>query len=80
MAELKPQTLKDRREIPPNMPDDQYLTEHQVAALTQMGVQSLRNNRSRKRGIPFIKLGKSVRYRLQDVRDWMDAHLVVVEW
>jgi hypothetical protein len=56
----------------------QYITESEVAALTRMAVSSLRNNRYLRRGIPYSKIGRSVRYKLADVVDFMERHTVSV--
>ena len=53
-----------------------YLTEQEVAELTRLSVCSLRNDRCQRRRIPFIKIGKSVRYSKDDVIAFMEAHRV----
>lgn len=52
-----------------------FLDEHQLAARHQRSVKTLRNERLRGGGIPFVKWGRSVRYRLSDVEAWEQAHL-----
>ena len=54
----------------------QYIDEHQVSEITKMALSTLRNNRSKGRGFPYIKLGRSVRYDLQDVIEFMEAHKI----
>ncbi len=44
------------------------ITEHQVAACIGMSVHWLRKDRRTKRLLPFYKLGDSVRYDLERVR------------
>ena len=65
----------DRRfspDIPENIPDDLcYLTEQQVAAITGRSIAALRNDRLNRVGIPFHKIGRSVRYLLSDVKAHM---------
>ena len=46
---------------------DRLLTEVDIAARQQRSVKTLQNQRVAGGGIPFIKLGRSVRYRLSDV-------------
>jgi len=41
---------------------DRWLTEKQVASLTGLSVHTLRRHRQRRCGIPYAKLGRSVRY------------------
>ncbi len=55
-----------------------YLNEKQVAELTSLSLAKLRNDRLYNRGIPYIKLNKSVRYSLEDVLGYMDGHKVEV--
>jgi hypothetical protein len=48
-----------------------YLTEKGVSKITKIGIQTLRNHRSKGCGIPYSKSGRSVRYRLKDVLQYM---------
>jgi predicted DNA-binding transcriptional regulator AlpA len=56
-----------------------YINENQLADLTGIALSTLRNNRSKGQGIPYIKLGRSVRYDLQDVIEFMEAHKIRTE-
>ena len=56
--------------------NEKYLTEKQVSELTGMALSTLRNDRSRKTGIPYSKLGRSVRYKLQDVLDFVESRKI----
>jgi hypothetical protein len=58
------------------MAEKKWLTEKEVAEMTGRSVQSLRNDRSMKRGIPYFKLGKSVRYAINDVVSWMNSRRI----
>ena len=52
------------------MPDkiqEQLVTETEAAQITGRAVQTMRNDRHRSRGLPYIKIGRSVRYSLQDI-------------
>lgn len=62
----------------PNLTEshDQLLNEAEVARLTGQGIPTLRNDRFLRRGISYVKLGRSVRYRLGDVLDYIAAHRV----
>lgn len=53
-----------------------WLTEKQVALLTSLSVSTLRNHRQRRMGIPYVKLGRSVRYARRAVEDYMNAHSI----
>ena len=57
----------------------QYLTEAQVSELTSIALSTLRNHRFERRGIPYVKLSRSVRYKLQDVIDYMESHRIQTE-
>jgi hypothetical protein len=54
-----------------------YLKEVQVAEITGRALSTLRNERARGIGIPYIKIGRSVRYDLTDVIHFMDAHKII---
>lgn len=56
-----------------------YLTEKEVAALTGRALQTLRNDRFRGRGFPYVKLGASVRYPLASVLSAMESRRIDVE-
>ncbi len=49
----------------------QYLTEKEVSLMTGRGLSTLRNDRSLGRGLPWVKLERSVRYELSDVVGYM---------
>jgi hypothetical protein len=54
-----------------------YLTEVEVAEMTRRALSTLRNDRFYRRGIPYIKVGRSVRYDLRDVIAFMEAGKIV---
>lgn len=56
-----------------------YLTEKQVAEITSRALSTIRNDRSLNRGIPYIKIGKSVRYNLKDVLNYMESRKVITQ-
>lgn len=51
-------------------------TEAELSDLLKVPLQTLRNARSQRTGIPFYKFGTSVRYRVEDVRRFMAANCV----
>jgi predicted DNA-binding transcriptional regulator AlpA len=57
---------------------EKFINEKQVAEMTSLSVATLRNDRWLGRGIPYVKLGRSVRYSLEAVLDYMQAHTVEV--
>lgn len=48
------------------------MTETQLANLLNTSIRTLQSQRQRGNGIPFIKLGKSVRYDLDTVREYLN--------
>lgn len=53
-----------------------YLTEKEVSKITKFALSTLRNDRFLGKGIPYIKVGKSVRYNFADVIDFMESNRV----
>ncbi len=56
--------------------EDKFVSEKRVKELTERSLPTLRNDRSKGIGIPYYKLGRSVRYKLSDVIEWMERHKV----
>jgi hypothetical protein len=56
----------------------QYLKESQESKMTGLAVQTLRNDRAHTRRIPYIKIGRAVRYSLHDVVGFMETHRIAV--
>jgi predicted DNA-binding transcriptional regulator AlpA len=54
----------------------QYLNERQVADMTGIALSTLRNQRFDRKGIPYIKAGRSVRYSQQDVVEYMESRKI----
>lgn len=50
-----------------------YLTETEVSELTGFALSTLRNDRFHRRKLPYIKVGKSVRYDRDDVIAFMES-------
>lgn len=53
--------------------------EHKAAKKLNQGVQTLRNNRHKRRGISYVKLGRSVRYSLADINSYIKAHRIIFD-
>ena len=53
-----------------------YLNEIEVAELTGRALSTLRNERAKGQGIPYIKIGRSVRYDIDDVILFMNSHKI----
>jgi predicted DNA-binding transcriptional regulator AlpA len=54
-----------------------YINENAVANITGLSVQTLRNWRFIGKGIPYIKAGRSVRYKHLDVINYMEARKIL---
>ena len=59
--------------------ETKFLTEKQVSEIIAVPLQTLRNNRFKRKGIRYIKIGRSIRYELSDVIAFMEAHKVRTE-
>jgi hypothetical protein len=57
----------------------QYIREKQVAEITSLKLPTLRNHRFLGKGIPYIKVGKTVLYDPDDVIAFMESHRVRME-
>lgn len=57
-------------------PPLQFLTEKEVAELTGFSLSKIQQDRFYRRGIPYSKAGRCVRYLLQDVLHFMEQHKV----
>lgn len=53
-----------------------WLTEKEVAAITRISISTLRAHRFNGRGIPYAKLGRSVRYSAAEVQKYMSDHQI----
>ena len=53
-----------------------YLKEKEVSKITGIALSTLRNNRSKGCGITYIKVGRSVRYDIRDVRNHFEERKV----
>lgn len=59
-----------------DMQRPKYLTEHEVAEMTGIKVATLRNHRSLGKGIPYVKLCRTVRYHEATVVKHLNDHVV----
>jgi hypothetical protein len=53
-----------------------FLTEQQLAARHQRSAKTLRNARVHGGYIPFVKIGRNIRYRLSDVIKYEEANVL----
>jgi hypothetical protein len=53
-----------------------YLSEKETAEYTGLAVQTLRNDRFNRRGLPYSKKGRRVLYDLKDLDSYMQKHKI----
>ena len=53
-----------------------YYTTEETAELVGVSASTLKQNRLKKIGIPYRKIGRLVRYSLEDIQNYMDANRV----
>jgi hypothetical protein len=58
------------------MAEMKYINEKRVSEITGLALPTLRNDRSTQRRIPFVKIGRAVRYSLEDVIHFMESHKI----
>ena len=54
-----------------------YVDERKVSEISGRALPTLRNDRRNQRGIPYYKIGRSVRYTLQDVIEFMENRKII---
>lgn len=50
-----------------------YVTEKEVATIGRFSLQTLRNWRHLGKGPAYLKVGRSIRYKIDDVRMFLDG-------
>ena len=58
---------------------EQLMTPEEVSARTGIPLDTLAMWRSRKRRLPYLKLGRCVRYRASTVEQWFQSSTVEVD-
>lgn len=57
-----------------------YLNEKEVAAITGRAVQTIRNDRFNRRGIPYYKVSnRTIRYKSEDVIAFMENRRITFD-
>jgi hypothetical protein len=64
-------TEKQTSEIRRKKMQKEFMTEKQVSVMTSIPLQTLRNWRYLRKGFSYHKLGRSIRYDLDDVLDYI---------
>lgn len=57
----------------------EYLNEFQVAKIVNVSVRTLRNWRFLRKGVPYCKIGRCVRYDLGDIIEFMQKRKITFE-
>lgn len=57
-----------------NTPSIDHFTERQLAERLGISVRTLQAQRQRGNGVPFVKLGRAVRYARSDVEQYLEQH------
>lgn len=52
------------------------LTELELANLLQVSVKTLQGQRWQKVGIPYLKIGRAVRYRREDIESYLNQAVI----
>lgn len=55
---------------------NQVVDETKASKITGRAIQTLRNDRHLHQGPPYIKMGRSVRYRVSDLLDYLERHRI----
>jgi hypothetical protein len=61
------------------MINERYITAAEVEVIMGRKMQTLANERHEGRGIPYYKVGRSVRYKLSEVMEFMEKHRIELE-
>ncbi len=54
----------------------QYISEKEVSRITGLALPTLRNWRFKRTGMAYSKIGRSVRYAMEDVLHYMESRKV----
>ena len=61
----------------PSKVEQQWLNEREVSEMLHISLSKLRQDRFYRRGLPYSKFGKAVRYALDDVLKFMDSLKII---
>ncbi len=56
----------------------QWVNDLEASKIVGCAVQTLRNDRYKRRGIPYSKVGASVRYKLEDIEQFMESKKITL--
>jgi hypothetical protein len=55
-------------------PDSALFNQETIAAIRNCSLATIERDRWAGTGIPFVKIGRLVRYRKSDIRRWLEGH------
>jgi hypothetical protein len=55
---------------------DFFLSEAETAAYLKISKSKLRNDRFKRCGLPYVKLDRLVRYRLSDIKSYLEERYI----
>jgi excisionase family DNA binding protein len=55
-------------------PNSALFSQETVAAILNCSLATIERDRWIGAGIPFVKIGRMVRYRKKDIHDWLEEH------
>ncbi len=58
---------------------NKYIDETEASRITGLATQTLRNWRCQRRGFPYVKLKRAVRYDVEDIKKFMINRRIVPE-
>ncbi|MFT3742413.1 MAG: DNA-binding protein [Gammaproteobacteria bacterium] len=56
-------------------PDSALFTQEMIAAIRDCSLATIERDRWAGTGVPFIKIGRLVRYRKADIQNWLNQYL-----
>jgi hypothetical protein len=56
--------------------ENQIVNETKASEILCRAIQTIRNDRHTKKGAPYFKIGRSVRYRVGDLIDYLERHRI----
>lgn len=70
------------RETTSHMPAtiDKLINTQQLSEMLQIEPSTIEKARVMRRGIPYVKINRAVRYKLSDIRDYLDSNRVETEY
>ena len=67
----------DKNTIQTISEEQEYISEKQASVILGISVKKLQKDRLLKVGMPYYKIGRSVRYSLIGLHEWVDQQIVI---